>query len=64
VPGFVAYYAARTGTGAGRSRCCQDQAGTTESTRRVTEFIRQNVSAAAGSAPEATKGETVVISSA
>ncbi len=60
VPGFVAYYAVRTGAGGMTVTACQDQAGTTESTRRAAEFIRERVSAAAGSPPEVTEGETVV----
>ncbi len=60
VPGFVAYYAVRTGTGGVTVTVCQDQAGTTESTRRAAEFIRERVSAAAESPPEVTEGETVV----
>lgn len=60
VPGFVAYYAMRTGTGGVTVTVCKDQAGTTESTRQAAEFIRQNISAAAGSPPEVTEGETVI----
>jgi hypothetical protein len=60
VPGFVAYYAMRTGTGGVTVTVCQDQAGTAESTRRAAEWVRQNVSAAAGSPPEATEGEVVI----
>jgi len=59
VPGVVAYYAVRTRAGGVTVTVCQDQAGTTESTRRAAEFIRQNISAA-GSPPEVTEGETVV----
>jgi hypothetical protein len=60
VPGFVAYYAVRAGAGGVTVTVCQDQAGTTESTRRAAEWVRQNVSAAAGSPPEVTEGETVI----
>ncbi len=60
VPGFIAYYAVRTGAGGMTTTVCQDQAGTTESTRRAAEWLRENVSAAAGSPPEVTEGETVV----
>lgn len=60
VPGFVAYYAMRSGTGGVTVTVCQDQAGTTESTRRAAEWVRQNVSAAAGNPPEVTEGEAVI----
>jgi len=60
VTGFVAYYAVRTGTGGVTITVCQDKAGTTESTRRAAEWVRQNISAAAGSPPEVTEGETVI----
>lgn len=59
VPGFIAYYAVRTGAGGVTVTVCQDQAGTTESTRVAAEWVRQNVSAA-GSPPEVTEGETII----
>lgn len=37
VPGFVAYYAVRSGDGLATIMVCQDQAGTEESTRRAAE---------------------------
>ena len=61
VPGFVAYYAVRAGAGGATITVCQDQAGTTESTRRAAEWIRQNVpGAAGGTAPEVTEGEVFI----
>jgi hypothetical protein len=60
VPGFVAYYAMRSGAGGVTITVCEDQAGTTESTRRAAEWVRQNVSVAAGSPPEVTEGEAVI----
>lgn len=60
VPGFVAYYAVRTGMGGVTITVCQDQAGTVESTRRAAEWVRQNVNATAGSPPEVTEGEVVI----
>ena len=46
VPGFRAYYAARTGSGDGVATVtvCDDKAGTDESTRRAGEWVRANVS--------------------
>jgi hypothetical protein len=60
VPGFRAYYAARTGSGGGVTTVtvCDDKAGTAESTRRAGEWVRANVSGAAMSPPEVTEGET------
>jgi hypothetical protein len=60
VPGFVAYYAVRSGAGGVTITLCADQAGTIESTRRAAEWVRQNVSAAAGSPPEVTEGEIFI----
>jgi hypothetical protein len=61
VPGFVAYYAVRTGDGGATITVCQDQAGTAESTRRAGEWVRQNVPEAGGTgAPEVTEGEVFI----
>jgi len=60
VPGFVAYYGVRSGTGGVTVTICEDQAGTTESTRRAAAWVRENVSMAAGSPPEVTEGEAVI----
>src|SRR5215211_2553539 len=60
VPGFRAYYAARTGSGDGVATVtiCDDKAGTDGSTRRASEWVRANVSGASVSPPEVTEGET------
>jgi len=62
VPGFQAYYAARTGRGdaVATVTVCDDKAGTDESTRRAGEWVRANVTGAAIGAPEVTEGETYV----
>jgi hypothetical protein len=57
VPGFVAYYVVRSGTVDASITICQDQSGTTESTRRAADWVRQNVPAAVGSPPEIIEGE-------
>jgi heme-degrading monooxygenase HmoA len=60
VPGFKSYYLMRAGDGGGASiTICEDQAGTTESTRVAGDWVRQNVPAAAGSPPEVTEGEVL-----
>ncbi len=60
VPGFVAYYALRAGEGGVTVTVCEDQAGTTESTRRAAEWVRQHVGAAADRPPEITEGEIFI----
>ena len=57
VPGFVAYYAIRSGADGMTITICQDQSGTTESTRRAADWVRQNVLAAISSPPEIIEGE-------
>lgn len=60
VPGFISYQALRSGAGGVTITTCNDQAGTTESSRRAAEWIRENVSVAAGSPPEITEGEVFI----
>jgi hypothetical protein len=62
VPGFQAYYAARTGGGdaVATVTVCDDKAGTDESTRRAGEWVRTNLSGASITPPEVTEGETYV----
>ena len=62
VPGFRAYYAARTGGGDGVATVtvCDDKAGTDESTRRAGEWVRSNLSGASINPPEVTEGETYI----
>ena len=57
VPGFVAYYVVRSGNADASITICQDQSGTTESTRRAADWVRQNVPAAVSSPPEIIEGE-------
>ena len=59
VPGFRAYYALRAGDGTVATiTVCDDQAGTSESSRRAAEWVRQNVSGVSVGAPQITEGET------
>jgi hypothetical protein len=62
VPGFRAYYAARTGAGdaVATVTLCDDQAGTAESTRRAGEWVRANVAGASVAPTDVTEGETYI----
>ncbi len=60
VPGFVAYYAVRTGEGVATITVCRDKAGTDESIRRAADWVRQNVPAGAVGAPEIAEGDTYI----
>jgi hypothetical protein len=62
VPGFRAYYAARTGSGdsVATITVCDGKAGTDESTRRAGEWVRANVTGASISPPEVSEGETYI----
>lgn len=59
VTGFVAYYLVRTADGGASITVCQDQAGTTESSKRASDWIRQNLPNVAGATPELTDGEVL-----
>jgi hypothetical protein len=59
VSGFVAYYLVRSADGGATITICQDQSGTSESTRRAADWIRQNVPNVAGDPPEITEGEVL-----
>ena len=59
-PGFVAYHIVDTGTGTVTSvTLFQDQAGAEESTRRATEWVRQNLTSLLQLPAEVTAGEVV-----
>ena len=61
VPGFRAYYAIETGNGGVATiTACDDQAGTTESSRRAAEWVRNNVSGVTISPPEISEGEAYI----
>jgi hypothetical protein len=59
VPGFVAYYAIRSGDGGATITVCDDQAGTTESVRVAADWVRRRVPNAVGSPPQVTEGEVL-----
>ncbi len=60
VPGFISYQALRAGADSVTITTCTDQAGTTESSRVAADWVRQNVSVAAGNPPEITEGEVFI----
>jgi hypothetical protein len=58
VPGFRAYYGVNTGNGGVTTiTVCDDQAGTSESSRRAAEWVRNNVSDLTIAPPEIIEGE-------
>jgi hypothetical protein len=60
VPGFVAYYATRSGNTVTSVTVCDSQAGTQESTRLAGEWVKKNVTGASIGAPQIAEGETFV----
>ena len=60
VPGFVAYYAARNGDTLTTVTVCESQAGTQESTRLASEWVKQNLTGVSVGAPQVTEGETFI----
>ena len=60
IPGFMAYYLARTETGGITVTVCNDRAGATESVRLAAEWVRQNAAGIPSSPPEVTEGEVKI----
>jgi hypothetical protein len=60
VPGFVAYYATRSGETLTTVTVCEDQSGTQESTRLAGEWVRKNVPGPSLGAPKVAEGETIL----
>lgn len=58
VPGFVSYYAFRAGNTVTSVTVCNDKAGTDETTRRASEWVKQNVEAGTIKAPAINEGDT------
>ena len=56
VPGFVSYTAFRTGEGGATVTMCEDKAGTDESSRRATKWVKENIDATVD-APAITEGD-------
>ena len=59
VPGFIAYYATRSGDAVTTVTVCEDKAGTEESTKRAGDWVKENLKGSLG-APQITQGETFV----
>ena len=57
VPGFVHYYATRSGDAVTTVTVCESAEGARESTRVAGEWVKTNVSGSIGS-PSITEGET------
>ncbi len=60
VPGFVAYYATRSGDSVTSVTVCQSQEGTSESSRLAREWVGKNLGGASISAPQIAEGETFI----
>ena len=61
VPGFRAYYAARTGGGGVMTvTVCDGKEGTDESVRRAADWVRANTAGTSISPPEIAEGETYI----
>jgi len=58
VPGFVAYYATRSGDTLTTVTVCENQAGAQESTRRAGEWVKKNMAGASIGAPQIAEGKT------
>jgi hypothetical protein len=60
VPGFVQYDLVRTDGGITSLTVCNDQAGTEASSKKVAEWIGQNLPTLQANAPKITGGEDVL----
>lgn len=60
VPGFVAYYATRSGDQVTTITVCADEAGTLESTRRMRAWVQRTIGEGRVTTGVVTAGETFV----
>lgn len=60
VPGFVSYYATRSGDTLTSVTVCESREGMAASTRLAGEWVKKNVSGAAIGAPQVAEGETFI----
>jgi hypothetical protein len=59
INGMQGYYLMRTGNGCASMTVCDDKAGTDESTRIATDWIRANAGSIEASAPEVLSGDVI-----
>lgn len=57
VPGFVSYFAVRSGDSLTTVTVCDDRAGVEETTRRAAQWVRENLANAKIAAPTVSTGE-------
>jgi len=60
VSGFLAYYLVRGTNGTASITICDDEAGTEESNRIASNWLRENMPDAATAPPHVTAGEVVI----
>lgn len=60
VPGFVAYYATRSGDSVTSVTVCKSKDGTDESSRLAREWVLKNLSGTTVGSPQIAEGETFV----
>ena len=60
VDGFVAYYLIRTDDGGASISLYRDAAGTAESTKRASAYIKENLDGVAAGPPEIIEGQSVI----
>jgi hypothetical protein len=60
VPGFVAYYAIRSGDAMTSVSVYDDRAGAEESTRRAAQWVRENLPDSGMNAPQVNSGEVFI----
>ncbi|CAN5739108.1 hypothetical protein BH23CHL5_BH23CHL5_25250 [soil metagenome] len=58
VPGFVAYYATRSGDTLTTVTVCDSQEGAEESTRLAGDWVKTNVPGVSNATPQVSQGET------
>jgi hypothetical protein len=60
VDGFVAYYLVKTASGGASISVFENEAGTTESTKRAAAYIQENLAGVAAGSPEVIEGQAVI----
>jgi hypothetical protein len=59
VPGFISYVAFREDDGAKTVTCCEDKAGTDESSKRAADWVKENATASVDP-PQISEGSSLV----